>query len=82
MANTLSIDEIEPQFGVDRTGFTFKHNGAFFRAINDNAIPHVRKLLASGLIQRLIEEDLFPETSETTLTLDLSQANVALRDLP
>lgn len=43
----------------DNSGFVFKENDIFFRAVNSNYIPVYEKLMTSGLYDKLQEKNLF-----------------------
>ncbi len=50
------------RLSIDKTGFTFHHQNRFFRAIEKESQKEILDILDSGLIEKLIEADLFPET--------------------
>src|SRR5690348_13142745 len=49
--------------GLDPVGMVFFERGRILRGIRGDKVDEVKELLASGLIQRLEAEGLFPETT-------------------
>jgi len=73
MKNKILIPNNEIEFKMltrDDVGRVFWWNGRVFRAINKNKESHVNRLLSSGLIEKLVEEKMFPETWVSDYRLD------------
>jgi hypothetical protein len=51
--------------GVDKLGRVFEYNGNIYRGIKKEAVPAVDRLIDSGLIKKLVDENLFPKTKRT-----------------
>ena len=56
------VPEFNPYSGSDPVGVMFFSEGRIFRAIRPNAVEHIRNLFHSGLIDELVNNDLFPES--------------------
>jgi SAM-dependent methyltransferase len=54
----MNILKKDPASFRDRDGFIFEYEGSFYRAIHENYLETYEKLIASGLYQELVEEEL------------------------
>jgi hypothetical protein len=70
----MRINESEVQYAqyslIDNIGRVFHYNGRIYRGINHDYEKFVRDLLNSGLINELIGNKLFPQTTITDLQLE------------
>ena len=62
--------EFNPQSWFDDHGRVFGYNGRIYRGIYKEHIEFVEELLLSGLINKLIENELFPETEIAEIISD------------
>lgn len=71
---SVSIDCAEVLFikenNADSIGCLFMWNGRLFRGIYHSGVAQTLQLFASGLIERLIKENLFPRTWITDYSMD------------
>lgn len=54
----------------DNVGSVFIWENKIYRGINFSSVSHIRELLASGLIEKLSNDGLFPRTQVTVFELD------------
>lgn len=61
--NSINSSEAEfAKISIDSCGHVFKWNGGFFRAIHVDMVEEVRTMFSCGMIQKLVEESLFPRS--------------------
>ena len=68
----INISEIQynARSGFDKTGHVFEWKGKLLRGIYKDAVKHVLELFNCGLINKLVKENLIPETSITGYVTD------------
>lgn len=67
---SLDLNRLEPLGAsiADEVGRMFRHGDRLLRAIYASEVQAVRELLASGLVEDLVAEGLFPRTTVTELS--------------
>lgn len=66
----IKLAEIDRAPSVDRNGFVFHWGDRIFRAIYPDKEKSIRELFDCGLIDELVENNLFPQTTQTDYTID------------
>jgi len=66
---SIDVNETVRHATYDANGYIFTWRGRIFRAIHPENEATMRKLWDSGLLEELIKQNLFPETSVADLTI-------------
>ena len=68
----INISEIKynSRSGFDKIGYIFEWKERLFRGIYKESTKHVLKLFDTGLIDKLVKEELIPKTSITKYVTD------------
>ncbi len=62
----INLNNIKPfSSGMDRIGRVFEYNGKILRGVKPDSVEFVEKLLDSGLINKLADQRIFPETKKS-----------------